>query len=68
VPVFGERGGLLEHIVFDTFFNLPLSLKRRFKSQPISTAACVLAMLALLVYPVLVILTLAQAGWIHLRG
>ena len=29
VPVFGERGALLEHWVFDLFFNVPLSLKRR---------------------------------------
>jgi len=28
VPVFGERGALLEHFVFDLFFNVPLSLKR----------------------------------------
>ncbi|MBN1335959.1 MAG: hypothetical protein JXB39_08370 [Deltaproteobacteria bacterium] len=26
VPVFGERGALLEHFVFDAFFNLPLSI------------------------------------------
>jgi hypothetical protein len=29
VPVFGERGALLEHGVFDAFFNVPLSIKRR---------------------------------------
>ncbi len=28
IPVFGERGALLEHWVFDAFFNVPLSLKR----------------------------------------
>jgi hypothetical protein len=28
VPVFGERGALLEHWVFDFFFNLPLSMRR----------------------------------------
>jgi hypothetical protein len=29
VPVFGERGALLEHTVFDIFYNYPLSLRRR---------------------------------------
>ncbi|MCZ7648039.1 MAG: hypothetical protein M5U26_22730 [Planctomycetota bacterium] len=29
VPVFGEAGGLLEHKVFDLFFNLPISLHAR---------------------------------------
>ena len=29
VPVFGEHGALLEHMVFDLFFNVPLSLRRR---------------------------------------
>jgi len=29
VPVFGESGALLEHWIFDTFFNVPLSIKRR---------------------------------------
>ena len=29
VPVFGERGALLEHWLFDMFFNVPLSVKRR---------------------------------------
>ncbi len=33
IPVFGERGALLEHLVFDMFFNVPLSLKRRW-SRP----------------------------------
>jgi hypothetical protein len=28
VPVFGEKGALLEHFVFDLFFNVPLSVKR----------------------------------------
>jgi hypothetical protein len=28
VPVFGKRGALLEHWIFDTFCNVPLSLKR----------------------------------------
>jgi hypothetical protein len=29
VPVFGERGALLEHWVFDFLFNLPISLRRK---------------------------------------
>jgi len=29
VPVFGERGALLEHVVFDVFYNYPLTLRRR---------------------------------------
>ncbi len=36
VPVFGETGGLLEHGVFDLFFNLPLSVKRAFKARPLA--------------------------------
>ena len=28
IPVFGEKGALIEHFVFDTFFNVPLALKR----------------------------------------
>jgi len=35
VPVFGESGGLLEHAVFDLFFNLPLSIQRAFKAKPL---------------------------------
>jgi len=35
VPVFGERGGLLEHAVFDLSFNLPLSVRRGFKTNPV---------------------------------
>jgi hypothetical protein len=38
VPVFGESGGLLEHAVFDLFFNLPLSIKRAFKLNPLRWA------------------------------
>ncbi|MCD6288122.1 MAG: hypothetical protein J7M12_03295 [Candidatus Hydrogenedentes bacterium] len=30
IPVFGERGALLEHTVFDVFFNVPISIKRYF--------------------------------------
>lgn len=29
IPVFGERGALLEHIVFDLFYNCPLNIRRR---------------------------------------
>jgi hypothetical protein len=35
VPVFGERGGLLEHAVFDTLFNAPISVARRFRTNPV---------------------------------
>ncbi|HRU07469.1 MAG TPA: hypothetical protein P5137_17030, partial [Candidatus Brocadiia bacterium] len=28
IPVFGEKGALLEHWVFDAFFNIPLTLRR----------------------------------------
>ena len=31
VPVFGERGALFEHTVFDMFYNFPLTLRRRFR-------------------------------------
>ncbi|HIJ66394.1 MAG TPA: hypothetical protein HPP77_10635 [Candidatus Hydrogenedentes bacterium] len=34
IPVFGERGALLEHLIFDLFFNVPLSIKRRFSRAP----------------------------------
>ncbi len=33
VPVFGERGALLEHAVFDLFFNVPLSLRRKWRHR-----------------------------------
>ena len=29
VPVFGEKGALAEHWLFDLFFNIPVSLRRR---------------------------------------
>lgn len=35
IPVFGESGGLLEHFVFDFFFNLPLTARRGFKTRPL---------------------------------
>ncbi|MFQ5525088.1 MAG: hypothetical protein ACE5GX_02395 [Thermoanaerobaculia bacterium] len=34
-PVFGERGALLEHAVFDVFFNLPLSIARGLRQRPL---------------------------------
>ena len=33
IPVFGERGALLEHWVFDLFFNVPLSIRRSFRNK-----------------------------------
>ena len=31
IPVFGERGGLLEHWVFNIFYNWPLTIRRRMR-------------------------------------
>jgi len=33
VPVFGERGALLEHFVFDLFYNYPLTIRRRMRRR-----------------------------------
>jgi len=33
IPVFGERGALLEHWVFDLFFNIPISIRRKFRKN-----------------------------------
>ncbi len=33
VPVFGEKGAWLEHFVFDTFYNFPLTVRRRAKRR-----------------------------------
>ncbi len=33
VPVFGERGALLEHAVFDRFYNFPLTVRRRMQKR-----------------------------------
>lgn len=33
IPVFGERGALLEHWVFDLFFNVPISIRRLFNRK-----------------------------------
>lgn len=46
IPVFGERGGLVEHIVFDFFFNLPLSIKRSFKQRPLPWSVATAMLLA----------------------
>ncbi len=31
VPIFGEKGAWLEHFVFDTFYNFPLTIRRRIR-------------------------------------
>jgi hypothetical protein len=31
VPIFGEKGAWLEHFAFDTFYNFPLTIRRRMK-------------------------------------
>ena len=36
IPVFGEKGALLEHAVFDFFFNVPISIRRGFKTNPVT--------------------------------
>ena len=33
IPVFGERGALLEHTAFDLFFNVPLTLRSAWQSR-----------------------------------
>ena len=33
VPVFGEKGALLEHGVFNLFFNAPISLRRQWRDE-----------------------------------
>jgi hypothetical protein len=33
VPVFGERGALLEHAVYDLFYNFPLNVRRRIRKR-----------------------------------
>jgi hypothetical protein len=59
VPVFGERGALLEHLIFCVFYNWPLTIRRRMSARAAMrenlqprywhipllsiTAACVLA-------------------------
>ncbi|MCK4343307.1 MAG: hypothetical protein KAY37_16455 [Phycisphaerae bacterium] len=64
IPVFGETGGLPEHAVFDIFFNLPLSIKRRFVTRPLSSAiwaVVVLGTVALLLYDVIIAVMLVYA-------
>jgi len=39
VPVFGERGALLEHGVFDAFYNRLLTLRRRFREADLMRRA-----------------------------
>ena len=39
-PVFGERGALLEHTVFDLFFNVPLTLRRAWQSRKAKRQNC----------------------------
>ena len=33
IPVFGEKGALLEHWIFDAFFNLPISVGRKLRRK-----------------------------------
>ncbi len=33
IPVFGERGALLEHWVFDLFFNVPISIRKKVRKK-----------------------------------
>jgi len=33
MPVFGERGALLEHFVFDLFYNYPLTIRHRIRQR-----------------------------------
>jgi hypothetical protein len=40
VPVFGERGALLEHWIFRLFYNWPLTIRRRMRPA-IGTSVCV---------------------------
>ena len=43
VPVFGESGALLEHAVFDLFFNLPISMARGLRERPLRWVTGMLA-------------------------
>jgi hypothetical protein len=58
IPVFGERGGLVEHVVFDAFFNLPLSIKRGFKTRPLAWSVATATALAAVV-------AMTVAGYAH---
>ncbi len=48
MPVFGERGALFEHAVFDLFFNLPISVARGLRERPVRWVAAILAAVALI--------------------
>lgn len=39
IPVFGERGALFEHWIYDLFFNLPITLGRKFRRKKKSTSS-----------------------------
>ena len=39
VPVFGERGALLEHSIFNLFYNWPLTIRRRMRERSTWRAA-----------------------------
>ena len=39
VPVFGEKGALLEHWVFRVFYNWPLTIRRRFRKRVVLRAS-----------------------------
>ena len=71
VPIFGERGALLEHCVFDTFFNFPLSLKRSFTKNPAAVGLWLIVMLGLIgviLYHVLIGAFLGYAAGLELMG
>jgi hypothetical protein len=60
IPVFGEHGALLEHWVFDLFFNVPQMMGRHIKA--LLTAWMLLGMAVIL--PSLLVVTLK--GWVGL--
>jgi hypothetical protein len=70
VPVFGERGALLEHAVFDLFYNYPLTIQRRIQKRRESRARlkprywhvplCALAATS--------VLALANGGYLQWKG
>ncbi len=66
VPVFGERGGLLEHFVFDLFFNMPISLRKSYRTDKLKTVLGILATLALIVLAVVILYHFAAFafGWL----
>ena len=60
VPVFGERGALIEHAVFDVLFNFPISAARGFRERPLRWIAGTVLLLLLLG---LAIFGLVRAFW-----